>query len=173
MKSRLCTFILALLLVSIYSCGTSTQTVIVSEDGSEEISMLDPYADSQEYDEDPFEGFPVVTGLSIPSNVGSTEQTPDEIFVSIEVERSGNSGAEIPGTTHYSVQITAATEESSAQRIAGNLEGEVDFPVFVDRVDEYWKVRVGAFEERVDAEACRDSLINLGYTDAWVTTREL
>lgn len=154
-------------------CGSSTQTVLPREDNPiEETICIDPYADSPEYDENPFEGFPVVTGLSIPSNVEATEGVSEVVSLSTEENLPDTGDAEIPGIPHYSVQITAATEEGSAQGIASILEGEVDYRIFVDRVDEYWKVRVGVFEERGDAEVCRDYLNNLGYTDAWVTTRE-
>jgi len=156
-----------------FSCGSSTQTITDPEaESGVELLLIDPYADSQEYDENPFEGFPVVTGLSIPSNVNAEEIVSEESSYSAEEELQEEIPIEIPETSHYSVQVTAATEESSAERIAAILESDTDYPVFIDRVNQYWKVRVGAFEERGDAEACCNSLINLGYADAWVTTRE-
>ena len=79
-----------LILLTVFGCGkatisTETDQVEITED-------INPYADPPGYTGDPFKDFPVVTGLSVPG------ETHDEREF------------EILSGTHFTVQITAATE---------------------------------------------------------------
>jgi len=127
--------------------GTSTG----SEQGVE--GPLDPYSDPPGYEGDPFEGFPSVTTMAVPD------------FAGIEPEPEILSGA------HFTIQVAAASGEEAAAAIAASAEEALRAPVFVDHLDGFWKVRVGAFATREDAEAMLGTVAGLGYPDAWVTTR--
>jgi len=115
---------------------------------------IDPFADPPGYEGDPFADFELVTGMSVPDF--STVQYEEEIL-------SG---------THYTVQISAATTEDTAERLAEIVARVTPLPVFIDHLDGYWKVRVGAFPTRGEAEAHVEILSNLGYPGAWVTSRQ-
>ncbi len=135
------------------ACGDTT----VTPDNSDQTSTfepIDPYSDPPDYTGDPFENFPGSTGLSIPGEVP------------VEYEE------EILTGTHFTIQISAATTEETAQRLAESVSAEINHPVFVDHIGEHWKVRVGAFPAREDATDYTRVLVDMGFTDAWVTTRE-
>ncbi len=95
-----------------------------------------------------------MTGMSVPDF--STVQYEEEIL-------SG---------THFTVQISAAASLDTAERLADIVAHETTLPVFVDQVEGYWKVRVGAFPTRGEAEAHIESLVYMGYPGAWVTSRQ-
>ncbi len=138
----------------LFACGDTT----VTPDNTDQIietGPIDPYGDPPGYTGDPFEDFPEVIGMSIPG-----EEVP------IEYEE------EILSGTHFTVQISAATNEETAQRLAESVSTEIYHPVFIDHESGYWKVRVGAFPARADATDYSQVLVNMGFTDAWVTTRE-
>lgn len=137
----------------ILACGETTVTAD-NADQSETTGSIDPYADPPDYSGDPFESFPGATGLSIPGEV--TVEYEEEILTG----------------THFTVQISAATSEETALRLAESVSSEIDHPVFIDHQNGYWKVRVGAFPAREDAVGYSRILVNMGFTDAWVTTRE-
>jgi hypothetical protein len=138
------------LLVMLTACGEDT----VTPDTHGQTGPIDPYADPPDYSGDPFADFPDVTGVSIPS--GQVEVLEEEVL-------SG---------THFTIQISAATTEEAAVRLAESVDAEITLPVFVDREGSYWKVRVGAFPARQDAMDYAQTLVDMGFTDAWVTTRE-
>ncbi|MBN2586235.1 MAG: SPOR domain-containing protein [Candidatus Fermentibacteraceae bacterium] len=138
------------LVVVLAGCGEDT----VTPDVNGETGPIDPYADPPDYSGDPFDGFPNVTGVTIPS--GQVEVIEEEVL-------SG---------THFTIQISAATTEEAAVRLAESVDSEITLPVFIDREGSYWKVRVGAFPARQDAVDYSQTLVDMGFTDAWVTTRE-
>jgi cell division septation protein DedD len=135
------------------ACGDTTVTPNNSDQTST-VEPVEPYGDPPDYTGDPFENFPGSTGLSIPGEV------------EVEYEE------EILTGTHFTIQISAATTEETAQRLAESVSAEINYPVFVDHLGGYWKVRVGAFPAREDAVAYTRVLVDMGFTDAWVTTRE-
>ena len=148
---RLILFLIPVLILS--ACGDTT----VTPDSTDQATItgpIDPYEDPPGYTGDPFEDFPEVIGMSIPGEVP------------IEYEE------EILTGTHFTVQISAATNEETALRLAESVSAEIDHPVFIDRQGGFWKVRVGAFPAREDAVDYTQVLVNMGFTDAWVTTRE-
>ncbi len=138
----------------LFACGDTTVTR-GNTGQTAETGPIDPYGDPPGYTGDPFVGFPEPVSMSIPG-----EELP---FVFEEEILSG---------THFTVQISAATNEETAQRLAETVTADVDHPVFIDHQGDYWKVRVGAFPAMEDAAAYTQVLVNMGFTDAWVTTRE-
>jgi len=144
-------FLVSLIIAA--ACGDTT----VTPDNPDLIPSnepIDPYGDPPDYTGDPFENFPVPTGVSIPGEVP------------VEYEE------EILTGTHFTIQISAATSEETAQRLVESVSADITHPVFVDHQGDYWKVRVGAFPARADAVDYTQVLVNMGFTDAWVVTRE-
>jgi hypothetical protein len=139
------------------ACGNAATTP-GGEVGVEEVPVvtgpLNPYADPPDYEGDPFAGFPVVTGLSVPDY---SDFADDQ---------------EILSGSHFTIQIGAATSEEAATMLAELATDRMSLPVFVDHLDSFWKVRVGAFASRMDAVNMLATVAGLGYPDAWVTTRE-
>jgi rare lipoprotein A len=75
----------------------------------------------------------------------------------------------------FSVQVGAFTVKQNAQRLAKDLKqvhGSADISIF-DRGDElFFRVRVGRFQSREDAEQFRDRLVGSGeFTQAFVVAR--
>ena len=68
----------------------------------------------------------------------------------------------------YRVQILASTSERNAESFAAKAREQIEYPVYVEYIPPYHKVRVGDFLRRADAEACRDLLRSIGYPDAFV-----
>ena len=144
--------ILLITFLMIAGCGDTTVT---PDTGIPEVTgPVDPYGDPPDYSGDPFENFPEVTGLSIPDNMPEVEYE-EEILTG----------------THFTVQISAATSEETALRLSESVSADIVHPVFIDLEGGYWKVRVGAFPARQDALDYTQILVNMGFTDAWVTTR--
>jgi len=141
------------LILILSSCGE--QTVSSGTSSQPEISgPIDPYADPPDYSGNPFENFPGTTGLSIPDEAS---------FEIVEEVLTG---------THFTIQISAATSEETALRLAESVSADISHPVFIDHQAGYWKVRVGAFPAREDAVDYLHVLVDMGFSDAWVTTRE-
>lgn len=151
MNKAILVFLVPFLILS--ACGDTTVTPDNSDQTST-VEPVDPYGDPPDYTGDPFENFPGSTSLRIPG----------EVVVEYEEE--------VLTGTHFTIQISAATTEETAQRLAESVSAEINYPVFVDHIGGYWKVRVGAFPAREDAVAYTGVLVDMGFTDAWVTTRE-
>lgn len=79
--------------------------------------------------------------------------------------------AEIASAARYRVQVAALKDERQAARLAASLEERLDEPaesVFDAGIDLY-RVRVGRFERRVEAERVERQLKHDGL-DAWIVT---
>lgn len=137
------------------ACGSSTTTLGGEQIGSPPpvTGPLNPYDDPPDYDGDPFADFPVVTGIGVPD------------YADVVFEEEVLSGS------HFTIQIAAATDEDTAESLVAVFSSRSSLPVFVDRIDGFWKVRVGAFATRSDAESMLGPVSSIGYSDAWVTTR--
>ena len=120
------------------------------------LEPVDPYGDPPDYAGDPFTGFDSVYSISVPG------ETVSEV-----VEVTAPDRNELP----YSVQITAAGVEATAQRLAETVTAEIDAPVFIDQEGSYWKVRVGAFATREEAGGLLNQMHEMGFTDAWIVSR--
>jgi hypothetical protein len=148
-----------LLILMLVACGD--QTVVVP-DPETPVGPPDPYGDPPDYAGDPFAGFGEIVTVEVP---GETETVVDETVeetVEVPVEDSN-----LP----FAVQISAAAEEATATRLAEQVGAEVDAPVYIDHVGQYWKVRVGAFATREETGALLLQLQEMGFTDAWVVER--
>lgn len=141
-----------LILLTMLGCGNTT--ISTETDQIEVTEDINPYADPPGYTGNPFADFPGVIGVSVP------QETYDEREI------------EILSGTHFTVQVSAAASQETAERLAESISADITLPVFVDHSGRYWKVRVGAFAAREDAIEYSLVLVDMGFTDAWVTARE-
>ncbi len=73
----------------------------------------------------------------------------------------------------YRVQIFATLKKEKAQYIADQARRILSKSVYVEYVPPFYKVRVGDFRNREDAEEYRDYLRANGYPDAFVVETEI
>lgn len=68
----------------------------------------------------------------------------------------------------YRVQIYAFESKERAEASATDARVRLNYPVYVEFVPPFYKVRVGDFMTREEAERVRDELKRLGYEDAFI-----
>ena len=70
----------------------------------------------------------------------------------------------------WRVQVYAAREEAEAAAVAERARAALggEAPVYLERDDPWYKVRVGDLEDRAGAERLRERLVGLGWPEAWV-----
>jgi hypothetical protein len=151
--------ILVFLVLLLAACGS--QTANVPDQPAVPTGTADPYGDPPDYAGDPFAGFDRIVSIDVPGDTVEPEEIPEE---TVEVP-------EVTSNLPFSVQISAAAEEATAVRLAEQVGSEVDAPVYIDHVGQYWKVRVGGFATREETEGLLHQLREMGFTDAWVVER--
>ena len=85
--------------------------------------------------------------------------------VPVRVRLSQPPGAS-SGPAMYSVQVASFTAESSAQALKADLERKISGVYIVKALvsgERYYRVRVGNFASRTEAQATADRLAGLGY----------
>lgn len=135
----------SLVLLALLACSCGTSTTSGGEQGTEPV---DPYGDPVVYPVDPFEGFGTVVDITVP---GSGPEIPAP-----------------PAAGGWAVQIAACSSESDAAGLAAAASEELGLPSRVDHEGQWWKVRVGAFGTRREAEDALPSVRSEGWADAWV-----
>ncbi len=96
-----------------------------------------------------------------------------EVRPAAELETAPPTVAEPQGeslATGWRVQVYASRYQAEASATATRVQdalGDRD-PVYVERDDPWFKVRVGDYADRAGAEALRQRLAGLGWPDAWV-----
>ncbi len=80
------------------------------------------------------------------------------------------SGNKVPG---YRVQIFASSTNEGAEKIASEARFKFTEQIYVEFDNNYYKVRVGDYKNRSDAEILREKAKNLGYLDAWIVQTEV
>jgi hypothetical protein len=89
----------------------------------------------------------------------------------LQTRAAGEAGAVAGGTlaTGWRVQVFASREQPEAAARAIRVQEALgdQVPVYVERDDPWFKVRVGDFRDRPAAERLREELVGLGWTDAW------
>jgi hypothetical protein len=90
--------------------------------------------------------------------------------VSGEIDTSGGESYATGGVVDgFRVQVSAVSYKDNADRIADEVrDGLVGYSVYVDYLNDLYKVRVGDCTTRTQAETLRSKLVNLGYDDAWI-----
>jgi len=71
-------------------------------------------------------------------------------------------------TEGYRVQVLATHSAQKADSLQALLEGKIDDPVYVVFETPNYKVRVGDYLSRSQAEAQQAKLVKLGYPNAWI-----
>lgn len=74
------------------------------------------------------------------------------------------------GETRYRIQVLALTRSLTAYSVRQEVEQLVGHPTYLEREGEIWKVRVGHFSGKDEAETVRRRLRGLGYSDAFLVT---
>lgn len=95
-----------------------------------------------------------------------------EIRPAAELETAPPTIAEPEGealATGWRVQVFASRSQAEAAATATRVQDALGdrAPVYVERDDPWFKVRVGDFVDRADAEALRLHVAGLGWPDAW------
>ncbi len=109
-------------------------------------------------------------------DTASTALQPDTVPMTPEsTPPSSPSSSSTPTTTlrtvsGYRVQIFATLYPEKAEALAEGIRTEWGVPVYVihDPADGLYKVRVGDFRTRAEAEALRDRFRSRGFTDAFL-----
>ncbi len=73
----------------------------------------------------------------------------------------------------YRVQIFATLKKENAQRVADEARKVLSKPVYIEYIPPFYKVRVGNFKSRDDAEEYKEYLRANGYPDAFVVETEI
>jgi len=73
----------------------------------------------------------------------------------------------------YRVQIFATLKKENAQRVANKAKKVLSKPVYIEYIPPFYKVRVGDFKNRQDAEEYKEYLRANGYPDAFVVETEI
>ncbi len=81
------------------------------------------------------------------------------------VERSAT-GLEI----RYRIQMFASSSVESLREQKRMMERKVDLPFFLSYEAPFFKLFVGDFKSRIDAETYLSKIKKHGYTDAWIVT---
>jgi hypothetical protein len=87
-----------------------------------------------------------------------------------DASRPSESGVTPAKTSEgYRIQVTAVPDSAVAIEIARGLQARLGmaFPVYVDFIPPFYKVRVGDFPTRVGLQPLVDRLRGMGFPDAW------
>jgi hypothetical protein len=102
--------------------------------------------------------------------------SPGQDYSLYDMEQPSNgstitpTGATAPG---YRVQIFASSTNEGAEKIASEARFKFTERVYVEYDAPYYKVRVGDYKNRSDAEILKQKAINVGYSDAWIAQTEV
>jgi hypothetical protein len=70
---------------------------------------------------------------------------------------------------YFSVQILATKNIENAKKARSLLESEISTPMQIVESDGFWKLLIGRFENKSDAQALLEDLREKEYFDAWIT----
>jgi hypothetical protein len=150
------------MLLFVASCGMRRVGTDTSE-GTEKPSapIFDPLATSQDREVVP-EIYPIKG--TITPDVGDSLVKPGDMSY-----LQSDSAASVVGPTEvYRVQVFTSRLYSEAARERELAEEIFNLPIYLDYEVPYYKLRVGDFELRDEAEDMLAELKNLGYSNAWV-----
>ncbi len=148
--------ILAACLIALGGCATSS----VSEKEAESTAERDEFFSRYENTFHPAQYDP---------SVGALEAIAEKNSVTSR-EIPGNSDAPPPETIQgFRIQVLATTEIDEANALKSELGSipQID-SVYVSYDSPYYKVRVGDFPARPEANPLLKQLISAGYKDAWI-----
>jgi hypothetical protein len=104
--------------------------------------------------------------------------SPGEDYSLYDMEKNGNNATtSITPTGNmvagYRVQLFASNTNDGANQVASEARFKFTEQVYVEYDAPYYKVRVGDFVNRSDAELLREKAKNSGYPDAWIVQTEV
>jgi hypothetical protein len=68
----------------------------------------------------------------------------------------------------YRIQVVASTIREEADGIADVVKGLVPIPVYIEFSEPFYRVRVGDFRTKDEAEKIRRKLVDYGFDSAWI-----
>ncbi len=88
----------------------------------------------------------------------------------VDVEDEGLSGVKSKGESYeyFSIQVLASGSRTEARDLMKNLIDLELENVFIVFEENLWKVRVGRFNEKGQAERYLEKLKNIGFSDCWI-----
>lgn len=112
------------------------------------------------------------------------EIIPADEDIAVEIDEFSGPGefsTEVSGTypktgvvDGYRVQVLAVSFKDNADRVADDLRGRLrGHRVYVEFVNDLYKVRVGDCMSRTEVETLRDELRSMGFADAWIVKSEV
>jgi hypothetical protein len=84
----------------------------------------------------------------------------------VSTDKSGAGASEVPNG--FRVQCFASSQIERVRAEQKNIEAKVRYPVYIIFAAPYYKLLVGDFVKRADADAAVAKMKELGYGDAWV-----
>ncbi len=101
-----------------------------------------------------------------------TEGKVIEGSIEVPVDYSEDSEIKPQG---YRVQVIASTVREEVEGVAEVVRGLFPFRVYIDHAKPFYKIRIGNFETRGEANKVREELVRYGFEDAWIveTTIEM
>ncbi len=73
----------------------------------------------------------------------------------------------------YRVQLMASTDREEVEGVANRVKDLFPIPVYIDYSEPFYRVRVGDFRTREEAEEYRGKLADLGFDTAWIVKTEI
>lgn len=104
-------------------------------------------------------------------NRGKEFSLKDRDFVPITVESTSVSSSKDlhDGLTDgYRIQCFASSQIERIRTEQKTLESKIKFPLYITFNSPYYKLLVGDFIKRTDADNAAEKLKEMGYNDAWV-----
>jgi hypothetical protein len=84
-------------------------------------------------------------------------KTPDSVSDDSENSRIG-----------YRIQVVATRFLEEAERDAELVKGLYTVAVYIEYYEPFYKVRVGDFKTRQEAEKMKEKLVEIGFDSAWI-----
>lgn len=117
----------------------------------------------------------ILAGCTKKSNVQEVTKPEDSVVIveeqpeeQLQVVEQQEVVEEVAPKAEYKVQIFATYNEDKANKLATELRGKFTEQVYIEFIAPYYKVRIGKYESKADAESLRDRAREMGYSDAFV-----
>ena len=89
----------------------------------------------------------------------------------IEDNRVAREEAARNSSVYYTIQVFATTDRSKAEQLQRVVENDYNQPTEIIRQKSFWKVLIGRFSDRNDAEDFLKVLKRQKFSDAWITQK--
>jgi hypothetical protein len=115
----------------------------------------------------PLDSSDVDSNITIPPLPPSpvTEEEPQQEIIT---NQSNDSAAAQTVGAKFKIQVMATSDELKAQQMELDLESQFQSDVFYEKSGNIYKVFIGKFQSRADAEVLLKQVRENGYPDAWL-----